>query len=136
MTTTPESGRLATRRTGQLALATLAWLATLALVQFGPEFLWGRGAAPSWVALALNLVAGAVWILVHVRYLRAAGELQRKVLLDASGLALGIGLVLGCALTAADGAGLISLRLDVALFIILVAVVYLIATVIGNLRYR
>jgi hypothetical protein len=58
------------------------------------------------------------------------------VLLDASGLALGIGLVLGCALTAADGAGLIALHLDVALFIILIAVIYLVATVIGNLRYR
>jgi hypothetical protein len=136
MTSPPASERLAIRRTWQLALATAAWVATLALAQFGPDLLWGRGVVPSGVALALNLAAGVVWILVHVRYLRAAGELQRKVLLDASGLALGIGLVLGCALTAADNAGLISLHLDVALFIILIAVVYLVASVIGNLRYR
>ena len=136
MTATPASERLATRRTLHLALATVAWVGTLALAQFGPEILWNRGVALSWIALALNLAAGAVWILVHVRYLRAAGELQRKVLLDATGLALGVGLVAGCALTAAHGAGLIGFQLDVALFIILIAVVYIVATAIGNLRYR
>lgn len=136
MSATPASERLATRHTVQLAIATLAWVLTLAIARFGPELVWDGGVVPGWIAIGANLVAGAIWILVHIRYLRAVGELQRKVLLDASGLALGVGLVGGCALAAANSAGLIGIEVDLSLFIIMISVVYLVATAIGNLRYR
>lgn len=128
--------RLAARRTIALALSTVAWVATLALAQFGPAWIWAGERSLSWAAVAVNVAAGVIWIVVHIRYLRAVGELQRKVLLEAMALALGVGFVATMALTAARSAHLIGLEIDIAVFAVIMAVVYAAATVIGNLRYR
>lgn len=120
---------------GLLLVTTLAWVATLALASFGPA-LWGEGPVSGWLAIGANLAAGVAWIIAHARYLRAVGELQRKVQLEAMGLALGVGIVGGCAIAVAHRSGLIPLVGDAATVSVLVGVVYLVATVVGNLRYR
>jgi hypothetical protein len=123
------------RQTVQLFIWTLAWVASLALAMFGNQ-LWGRAPIVSWIAIGLNIVVGAGWIVAHARFLRAVGELQRKVQLEAMGLALGVGIVGSCALAAANVLGLVALEADAAAFAIIAAVVYSVATLIGNLRYR
>lgn len=123
------------KQTVQLLIWTLAWVASLAIAMFGTQ-LWGRTPVVGWIAVAINLAAGAGWIIAHVRFLRAVGELQRKVQLDAMGLGLGVGIVGSCALAAANVLGLIALEADAAVFAVIAAVVYALATLAGNLRYR
>ena len=118
-----------------LLIWTLAWVATLALAVFGQR-LWGSAPALGWIAIAVNLVAGAGWIVTQVRYLRGVGELQRKVQLEAMGLALGVGVVGSCALSAANTLDLIALEATAAGFAIISSIVYAVATLVGNLRYR
>jgi hypothetical protein len=121
---------------GMLLGWTLAWVGTLAIASFGPA-LWGEG-QPAFdvIAILVNLAAGVGWIVAHALYLRAVGELQRKVQLDALGLALGVGIVGGCAAVVASRADLIPIVPDVATMSVLMGVVYAVATVVGNLRYR
>ena len=76
------------------------------------------------------------WVVAHARYLRGLDELQRKIQVDALAVALGAGLVAGFAYAAASIAGLIADDANIALFSVLVAVVYVIAIAVGNLRYR
>jgi len=119
-----------------LALGTLVWLATLALARFGPEFLWDFNPVASWIAVAVNLVAAVGWIVIHARYLRRVDDLQRKILLDAMAVALGVGLAGGFTLAAAESAKLLAFDVNVALVSALMGVVYAVASVVGTVRYR
>lgn len=123
------------RGLAQLALWTVAWTATVALARFGPELLWdSRGA--SWAAVAANLAVGAGWIVAHARYLRGIDELQRKIMQDALAVTLGVGWVGGFAYVVADAADLVTYDANLGLFPALLGVVYMVANIAGQLRYR
>ncbi|HUG51497.1 MAG TPA: hypothetical protein VLZ78_10925 [Terrimesophilobacter sp.] len=125
----------AIRNVVRLAIWTLAWTATLALARFGPT-LWDSQPVASWIAIAANLLVGVGWVVAHARYLRAVDDLQRKIMLDAIAVALGVGLVGGFAYATASGASLIAFDANIAFFSALMAVVYLVAIAVGTLRYR
>ena len=118
------------------AIWTVIWLATLALAKFGPDLLWNDQPIVSWIAVALNVVAGLVLVVVHARYLRNVDDLQRKILMDAMAVALGVGLVGGFAYSVANSADLITFDGSFAFISALMGVVYAIASVVGTLRYR
>ena len=123
------------KATARLALWTLAWVATFALASFGPEHLWDSDVA-SWAAVAANLAVGIGWIVAHARYLRGIDELQRKIMQDALAVTLGVGWVGGFAYVVADAADLVAHDADIGVLTALLAVVYMIAIVVGNIRYR
>jgi hypothetical protein len=125
----------ANKATAGLVIWTLAWVATLALARFGPEYLWDSEPVGSWAAVVLNLAVGIGWIGAHARFLRGIDELQRKIMQDALAVTLGVGWVGGFAYVVADAAGLIAGDPNIALFPSLLAVVYMIAIVGGHLRY-
>lgn len=118
-----------------IAAWTLIWLATLALARFGPD-LWGTQPVVSWIAVALNVAVGVAWIVAHARYLRRVDDLQRKILVDAMAVALGVGLVSTFAYAAVSAAGLLEFEVNVGYFGSLMAVVYAIASIAGTVRYR
>lgn len=128
--------RDAVRVTVRFAFWTTAWVAALALARFGPSLLWHALPAVTWIAVAINLTVGIGWVVAFARWLRGMDEFQRKVQLDALAVTLGAGFIVGFAHVVADAAGLIAYDLDIALFPVLLAVVYLGAIVIGWLRYR
>lgn len=116
---------------------TLAWLATLALAQFGPALLWDAElTALSWAAIGLNILAGVAWIVSFALFMRTIDELERKILLDAFTVTLGAGFVGAMAYAAASSAGLVPENFSIALFAVFLSVVYVIAFVVGNIRYR
>jgi hypothetical protein len=126
----------AIKTSADLAIWTLAWVATLALARFGPIHLWDSQPVASWAAVAANLAVGVGWIIAHARYLRGIDELQRKIMQDALAVTLGAGWVIGFAYVVADDAGLIAYDANVAVFSVLLAVVYMVAIAVGHLRYR
>ena len=126
----------AIKRTARLALWSLAWVATLAFASFGPRLLWDSQPVASWAAVATNLAAGIGWIVAHARYLRGIDELQRKIMQDALAVTLGVGWVGGFAYVVADAADLIAHDADIGALTALLAVVYMFAIVVGNIRYR
>ncbi len=124
------------KATARLALWTFAWVATLALARFGPISLWDSQPVASWAAVATNLVVGVGWIVAHARFLRGIDELQRKIMQDALAVTLGVGWVGGFAYVVADAADLIAYDVGAGVFPVLLGVVYMVATLVGNVRYR
>lgn len=121
----------------RLVLWTLAWAGTLAVAKFGPRLLWDapeRGA--SWVAVVVNLTVGLGWIVAFTRFLGAVDELQRKIMQDALAATLGVGWVLGFSYAVADDASLVARDVDIAVLPALMGVVFMIAFVVGKIRYR
>ncbi len=127
-----ESGQAAAR----LVLWTLVWAATLAAARFGPELVWDSRVVVSWVAVAVNVLAGVAWIIAFSRFLRAVDDLWRQVIQDALVVTLGVGWVAGFGYVVADAAGLVTRDLDIALFPVFLGGAYVIAVVVGWLRYR
>jgi hypothetical protein len=125
-----------TKSTARLALWTFAWVATLALARFGPTSLWDSQPVASWVVVGINLAVGIGWIVAHARYLRGIDELQRKIMQDALAVTLGVGWVGGFSYFVADAANLISYDIDNGVFPALLGIVYMLATVVGTIRYR
>src|SRR5690606_5367664 len=115
---------------------TVAWVATLALARFGPTHLWDFQATASWTAVAANLAAGVGWIVAHARYIRKMDELQRKIMHDALAVTLGGGWVGGLAYVATNAADLIANEVSIGVFAASLAVVYMVAIVVGHFRYR
>lgn len=132
----PNPYRDSNRATAWFALWTLAWVVTLAAARFGPELAWDRHPAASWVAVAVNVLVGVGWLLAFVRYLRALDDLWRRIVQDALAAALGVGWVAGFGYLVADAAGLLAEGLPVALLPALLGGVYVVAVVVGRLRYR
>lgn len=122
------------KATGGLAAWTLAWLATLAVARFGPDLLWGAQPTWSWVAVGANLLVGIGVIVAFTRYLRRADELDRKIMLDALAVTLGVAWVSGFAYVVAHAAGLITI--DIGALLAAPGVVFVIAVVAGKIRYR
>lgn len=126
----------ASKRTVQLALWTLAWVASLALARLGPSLLWDSQPAASWAAVAINVAVGIGWIIAHARYLRGIDEMQRKIMQDALAVTLGVGWVGGFAYVVADAADLLARAVNSGTFPVLLGIVYMIAIIVGHIRYR
>ncbi|MEV4766620.1 hypothetical protein AB0J89_28725 [Micromonospora chokoriensis] len=126
------------RAAARLVLWTLAWVVTLAAARFGSELLREAQWSPlaSWILVGVNVLVGAAWIVAFAGFLRALDDFWRKVVQDALAVTLGVGWVVGLAYVVADAASLITYDLNIALFPLLLAVVYVVTFVVGWIRYR
>ena len=120
----------------RLALWTLAWLASSALLRFGAEYIWDYQPAFSITALMTHLALGVAMIMANVKHLSKLDELQRKITMDAMGITLGIGLIAGIAYEQLEDIKLISYEPEINHLIILMAITYIISTLISHRRYK
>lgn len=123
------------RNTVRLGYWTAAWVATMALATFGPIFLWSDRVA-SLLAVLVNLAIGFGMILAHKRYLKGLDEMQQKIQLEAMGLSLGIGLVVGLAYSNLDAANVITSDAEIGFLVLLMGLTYSAGVIVGCRRYR
>ena len=124
------------RQTIRLAYWTLAWLVSMAVATFGPLALWSGNKTVTLIAIGANVVIGFGMIRANKNHLQSLDELQRKISLEAMGLALGVGLVVGLAYSNLDVANIIGFDAEISHLVILVALTYLAAMVRGNRKYQ
>ena len=137
--TTPASGgwRANVRRqTARLAYWTVGWLVTMAVATFGPQFIWSDGSALTTIAIVINLLIGFGMIWANKEHLRSLDELQQRIQLEAMGIALGVGLVVGMAYSNLDISDVISSDAEISYLVIVVALTYLVSVVVGTRKYR
>lgn len=124
------------KTTINLAYWTGAWVISMALVAFGPKFLWDENPTLTILATLINLGFGIGLIFANKRHLNSLDELQRKIQLEAMAIALGVAVIFGLAYSNLDVTNLISYDAEISHLVILIGLTYLAGTIIGNLRYR
>ncbi len=123
------------RNTRLLMVWTFAWVLTVALSTFGPRFLWDYNTGLSALAILLNIGIGIGMIWANKVFLRDSDEMQRKIQLDSMAVALGVTLVGGIAYSTMDQVNLISGDAEIGFLIMLMAISYIIALLVGRKRY-
>ncbi|SDR93397.1 hypothetical protein [Gramella sp. MAR_2010_147] len=119
-----------------LAIWTVAWTLSVALATFGAKFLWDYNNTWTVLAILISTVTGGGMIWSNIRFLMALDELQRKIHMDAMGIALGIALVGGISYSMLDTSNVIAQDAEISHLIILIGLSYMAAILIGNARYK
>ena len=119
-----------------LAYWTLSWVVTLAISTFGPKFLWDYNTSISILFILINTIIGVGMIVMNRKYINGLDELQRKVNTDAMAIALGVGVVGGLSYSTLDIVNVIPFDAEIALLVMLMSVTYMIAFIVGSLRYK
>lgn len=73
-----------------LFIFTSIWVASVALLTFGPKVWWEYHVLTTLLVIALNLLTGAMMLFAFFRHLKSMDELQRQTHLEAMALTLGI----------------------------------------------
>jgi hypothetical protein len=127
---------IARQNTINLMFWTLGWVLTVALVTFGPKFIWEENALFTTMALIVNILIGVGMIFANIRLLRGLDELEQRIHLEAMGVTLGITLVIGIAYSMMDTTNLIEGDAEISILVVIMAVTYMTAIIIGRLRFR
>jgi hypothetical protein len=124
------------RNTLRLGLWTGAWVATMAIANFGPIFIWNSNKSLTIIAIIINLVIGFGMIMANKRHLKGLDEMQQKIQLDAMALSLGVGLVVGLSYSNLDVTNIIPFDAEISHLVILMGLTYLAGIFAGLRKYQ
>lgn len=134
----PENGYQSRMRANvmRLALWSGAWVATSALMGFGPRFLWNKALLFTLLAVGLNFAVGVGMILANKRYVAELDELQRKVYLNALGITVGVALIVGIPLSVMGTYHVIPFHADISHLVMIMGLTFVVSNLYGTWRYR
>lgn len=118
-----------------LAVWTFAWTASMALATFGPLFLWDSKTF-TLTGVILNALLGIGMILANMRHLNGLDDLQKKIQLEAMGIALGVGIVGGLSFSLLDTTNLIPQDAEISQLVIFIGLTYAVGIFVGQKRYK
>ena len=124
------------KNTLRLFFWTGAWVLATAGAAFGPRFLWDFNTLPTILGVLIHLGIGFGMIRMFRQYLLGLDELQRKIQLDAMGLSLGVGIVVGSSYELLEDIKLITFEPEISHLIILMCLTYCVGIIVGNRRYQ
>ncbi|MGB0915263.1 MAG: hypothetical protein ACPGVI_04280 [Crocinitomicaceae bacterium] len=124
------------RNTINLGIWTFAWTLSMAIVSFGPKFIWNEDKTLTWVFLVLNFLLGIGMILANIKHINGLDELQKKIQLEAMGIALGVAVVSGLSYTVMDQQDLIPNDAEIAFLVMIIGVTYMGGLLIGQKRIK
>ncbi len=113
-----------------------AWVAVTFLMLLGPKVLWNNTLVFTLLAVGLDVAAGVGMVLATKKYVVELDDLQRKVFLNALGVAMGVGLITGVPLSAMDAYHVIPFHANIGLLIILMGLAFFVTFLYGTWRYR
>ncbi|UCX06086.1 MULTISPECIES: hypothetical protein [Shewanella] len=122
--------------TKRLAKWTAAWVLSLALATFGAQFIWQQNQWMTATAIGLNFLIGIGMIIANKQHLADLDELQQKIQLNAMGLSLGMGLIIGISYSTLDTTGLIQAHAEISHLVIVMSLTYLMGIIMGNRKYQ
>lgn len=121
--------------TTRLATWTLAWVISMAVANFGPQFIWQQDLITI-MAIGTNFMMGIGMILANRRQLLGLDELQQKIQLNAMGLSLGVGLIVGLSYSNLDTTNLIAGHAEISHLVTIMGLTYLVGIILGHRKYQ
>jgi hypothetical protein len=122
--------------TAKLGFWSTAWVLSMALTNFGPQFIWDLNISLTVIAVLLNLALGLKMVLANIAHIKALDEMQQRIQLNAIGITLGLSLVVGLTFSNMDVLDLITFHADIAHFVIFMGLTCITAIFIGNRKYQ
>ena len=113
-----------------------AWGAATLLMAFGPRVLWNRALVSTLLAVGLDIALGVGMVLATKKYVMELDELQQKVYLNALGIAMGVGLIVGVPFSVLDAYHFVPVHANFGSMVIVMSLAFVVSLVYGNLRYR
>ena len=122
--------------TKNLAIWTMAWVISMALATFGPKFIWEGNDALTVIGILLNALLGAGMIYANIKHMNSLDDLQKKIQLEAMGLALGVGIVGGLSYSLLATTNVIQQDAEISFLVMLIGITYLASVIIGQRKYK
>lgn len=124
------------KNAANLAKWTTAWLITLALATFSPQFEWGESTALTLTTILLNMVVGFGMIIANKNHLKSVDEMQQKIMLESMAITLGVVLVLGLSYSLLDTTNVIDVDAQISTLILIMGITYIVSTLLIKRRYK
>lgn len=124
------------KSTVNLAYWTGAWVLTMAIANFGPKLIWQFNETLTILGILVNVAVGFGMIIANKRHLKGLDELQQKIQLEAMGLTLGVGLVLGLGYSNLDVNNIIPFDAEISHLVILMGLTYMAGIYAGARKYQ
>lgn len=112
-----------------LAVWTGTWVATCALLAFGPKFLWAENTTITLAAVALNVLVGIAMVLANKKHIASLDEMHKRITLEAMGITLGVGLIVSIPYSLMDAYDLIVFDAEISHLVIIMGLTYLASTI-------
>jgi hypothetical protein len=113
-----------------------AWVATTALMAFGPKFVWNQALVFTLLAVGLDVAVGIGLILAYKKYVAELDELQRKVYLNALAITVGVSMIAGVPYSVMGSYHVIPFKADVGYLLMLMTLTFFVTFLYGTRRYR
>ena len=121
--------------TQKLALWTGLWLVSLALVAFGPQFLWDYHTAVTTSLIVTNIFMGYKMIIANKEHLEGLDELQQRIHLEAMALSLGCSVVFGAVFGLLEGVKIMQSSPNPSSVLFVTGITYAIGMLIAHRKY-
>jgi hypothetical protein len=121
--------------TKKLALWTGLWLISLALVAFGPKFLWDFHTVITGTLIVTNLFMGYKMIIANKEHLEGLDELQQRIHLEAMALSLGCSVVFGAVFGLLENVRIITSSPNPSSVLFVTGITYGIGMLIAHKKY-
>lgn len=103
----PSISQVLSKTGSLLMLVTAAWVATTAIIGFGPRLWWNYDVPFTIAAVILNFSTGLLMLTAFFRHMKSMDELQRQTHLESMAITLGLVFILTVSYGSLEPAGLI-----------------------------
>jgi hypothetical protein len=124
------------KNTRSLKKWSAAWVVSMAITVFAPKFIWDFNTLLTIIGVVINLAVGFGMLLANRVYLRGLDEMQQKIMFDAMGLCLGVGLVVGLSYELLEDIKLITFQPEIGHLVIIMCLTYLGGIIAGQRKYK
>ena len=124
------------KNTRNLRNWTAAWVVSMAIAAFAPKYIWDFQTLLTLAAVVVSLAIGFGMLLANRAYLRDLDEMQQRIMFEAMGLSLGVGLVVGLSYELLEDIKLISFQPEIGHLVIVMCLAYLGGIISGHRKYQ
>ena len=114
---------------------TFAWLASLAFLSGGVNYLWDSLLITK-IGLLINLAIGVGMIIANKNLFKHYDELQKKIQFEAMALTLGLAVVVGVVYEISFDFGVINSEPEFEYLVFFICFSYIASIIINSLRYK